>query len=150
MSTAGAPFLCSCTTEMVYTCLNRVARSAVALRSYVSAIVGCTCRLGTRHGAAELKAHPFFKGLDWEHLTSMKAPNIPEIEHELDTRNFENFEEDADAPSSTSGGKWKKRADPVFMNFTYKSFQAVGRDEGTALICFSYSRTGQGPCLFLH
>lgn len=64
----------------------------------------------------------------------MKAPNLPELEHELDTRNFENFEEDAEAPSSSSGGKWKKRADPVFMNFTYKSFQAVGRDEGIALI----------------
>jgi serine/threonine kinase 38 len=91
------------------------------------------CRLGTRHGAAELKAHPFFNGLDWDQLISMKAPNIPELEHELDTRNFENFEEDPDAPTSSAGAKWKKRADPTFMNFTYKSFQAVGRDEGTAL-----------------
>lgn len=91
-------------------------------------------RLGTRHGAAELKAHAFFKGLDWEHLTSMQAPNIPELEHELDTRNFENFDEDPDAPSSTSGGKWKKRADPTFMNFTYKSFQAVGRDEAKGVV----------------
>lgn len=100
-------------------------------------VTPCFCRLGTRHGAAELKSHAFFKGLDWEHLKSMQAPNIPELEHELDTRNFENFDEDPDAPTSTSGGKWKKRADPTFMNFTYKSFQAVGRDEGMALLICS-------------
>ena len=39
-----------------------------------------------------LQAHPFFNGVDWERLYSQRPPYTPVVAHELDTRNFENFE----------------------------------------------------------
>lgn len=49
-------------------------------------------RLGTR-GVAEIKNHPWFKGLPWERLYEMEAAFKPEVKDELDTQNFEKFEE---------------------------------------------------------
>ncbi|MCO5583442.1 hypothetical protein L7F22_037353 [Adiantum nelumboides] len=49
-------------------------------------------RLGTR-GATEVKAHPWFRGISWETLYDMEAAYKPEVKDELDTQNFENFEE---------------------------------------------------------
>jgi serine/threonine kinase 38 len=64
-------------------------------------------RLGT-NGASEIKAHPFFAGVRWESLYDTPPPHTPEVDGELDTRNFEHFEEDAsmDAPSqrAAAGG----------------------------------------------
>lgn len=39
------------------------------------------------------QTHPWFKGLEWEKLYQMKAAFIPEVNGELDTQNFEKFEE---------------------------------------------------------
>jgi serine/threonine kinase 38 len=39
------------------------------------------------------KAHPWFKGVEWDKLYEMKAAFIPEVNDELDTQNFEKFEE---------------------------------------------------------
>lgn len=50
-------------------------------------------RLGT-HGAAEIKGHPFFAGVDWGRLYSAVPPYQPAVEHELDTQNFEQYEDD--------------------------------------------------------
>lgn len=30
-------------------------------------------------GADEIKAHPFFKGIDWNNISKMKAPFIPDV-----------------------------------------------------------------------
>jgi len=57
-------------------------------------------------GAAEIKAHPFFRGVDWSALERMEAPNVPRVDHELDTRNFEKFEEEEgeEGERGVSGG----------------------------------------------
>lgn len=39
------------------------------------------------------QAHPWFKGIEWDKLYQMKAAFIPEVNDELDTQNFEKFEE---------------------------------------------------------
>lgn len=41
-------------------------------------------------GADEIKAHRFFKGIDWTKLArkEISAPFKPNIQHELDTSNF--------------------------------------------------------------
>lgn len=77
--------------------------------------------MGTRGGAAEIKAHPFFARVDWAVLRHVAAPNVPKLEHELDTQNFERFEEDGSAPASGGGKRWTRRADPNFVGFTYKN-----------------------------
>eukprot|EP01025_Chloroclados_australasicus_P069551 TRINITY_DN9833_c0_g1_i2.p2 TRINITY_DN9833_c0_g1~~TRINITY_DN9833_c0_g1_i2.p2 ORF type:complete len:209 (-),score=30.40 TRINITY_DN9833_c0_g1_i2:233-775(-) len=90
-------------------------------------------RLGTRGGADEIKAHPFFKGLDWDNLRQAQAPYLPELDHELDTRHFEKYDEDGTVAPAANVKRWVARADPNFVNFTYKNFQAVDRGEGNKL-----------------
>ncbi|KAL7124112.1 hypothetical protein ABFS83_14G026700 [Erythranthe nasuta] len=85
-------------------------------------------RLGTR-GADEIKAHPWFRGVDWNRLYQMKAAFIPEVNDEMDTQNFEKFEEpDSQATSATRSGPWRKMIpskDANFVGYTYKNFEIV-------------------------
>lgn len=89
-------------------------------------------RLGTK-GAHEIKAHPWFKGIEWEKLYQIEAAFIPEVNDELDTQNFEKFEEgDNQIPSSTKSGPWRKMLsskDVNFMGYTYKNFEIVNEHE---------------------
>lgn len=39
------------------------------------------------------QAHPWFEGIDWDRIFHMEATFIPEVNDELDTQNFEKFEE---------------------------------------------------------
>ncbi|XP_011658334.1 serine/threonine-protein kinase tricorner isoform X1 [Cucumis sativus] len=86
-------------------------------------------RLGTK-GAKEIKAHPWFKGTQWDKLYQMEAVIIPEIQDELDTRNFEKYEE-LGVPGQTtskSGPLRKQKLSPKDVNFvgyTYKNFEIV-------------------------
>eukprot|EP01105_Mastigella_eilhardi_P025649 TRINITY_DN7043_c0_g2_i1.p1 TRINITY_DN7043_c0_g2~~TRINITY_DN7043_c0_g2_i1.p1 ORF type:complete len:1096 (+),score=296.36 TRINITY_DN7043_c0_g2_i1:171-3290(+) len=50
--------------------------------------VNPSTRLGAK-GAGEVKAHPFFAGIDWKTLSSRPAPFIPMLDDELDTTFFE-------------------------------------------------------------
>jgi len=57
-----------------------------------------TRRLGNlKDGAADVKKHRFFKGLDWDAMSKRKntPPIVPVVEHEGDTSNFEEYEEEA-------------------------------------------------------
>lgn len=91
-------------------------------------------RLGT-HGVREIKSHPFFAGIDWNNLYNSPSPMKPTVESELDTQNFEHFDEDQSATgaSSSSSKRWQsKAADPSFVGYTYKNFEAVQPSPGGA------------------
>ncbi|KAL0433264.1 UNVERIFIED_CONTAM: Serine/threonine-protein kinase-like [Sesamum latifolium] len=79
------------------------------------------------------EAHPWFKGIEWNKLYQMKAAFIPEVNDELDTQNFEKFEEtDNQVPSATKSGPWRKMLpskDANFMGYTYKNFEIVNDHE---------------------
>lgn len=85
-------------------------------------------RLGTK-GADEIKAHPWFKGIEWDKLYQMEAAFIPEVNDELDTQNFEKFEEaDSQIQTSAKSGPWRKMLsskDINFVGYTYKNFEIV-------------------------
>ncbi|XP_059626049.1 uncharacterized protein LOC132269056 isoform X2 [Cornus florida] len=76
-------------------------------------------RLGSR-GADEIKAHPWFKGIDWDKIYQMDAAFIPEVNDELDTQNFEKFEEsDNQAQTSSKAGPWRKflqKLDSIYLS----------------------------------
>ncbi|KAK8285525.1 hypothetical protein V6Z12_D08G230900 [Gossypium hirsutum] len=86
-------------------------------------------RLGS-NGANEIKAHPWFEGVDWDRIYQMDAAFIPEVNDELDTQNFEKFDESENPvrkPSSKSG-PWRKMLsskDLNFVGYTYKNFEIV-------------------------
>ncbi|KAL9225182.1 hypothetical protein vseg_001132 [Gypsophila vaccaria] len=90
-------------------------------------------RLGTK-GAYEIKAHPWFKGIVWDTLYQMEAAFIPEVNDELDTQNFENFEETdkQSHPTNAKSGPWRKMLpskDVNFVGYTYKNFEIVNDHE---------------------
>ncbi|KAF8061170.1 STK38L [Scenedesmus sp. PABB004] len=88
-------------------------------------------RLGS-HGVAEIKAHPFFEGVDWERLHAATPPYVPRVEHELDTQNFERFDEDASMASPGAALRKWAVADPHFIGYTYKNWEAVHAAGGSA------------------
>lgn len=45
-------------------------------------------RLGAR-GSAEIKEHPYFKGVDWSHVYKEQPSFVPRVEHPEDTEYFE-------------------------------------------------------------
>ncbi|KAL0337257.1 UNVERIFIED_CONTAM: Serine/threonine-protein kinase CBK1 [Sesamum calycinum] len=49
-------------------------------------------RLGSR-GADEIKAHPWFKDVNWDMLYEMEAAYKPEVNGDLDTQNFMKYDE---------------------------------------------------------
>ncbi|KAH8958722.1 hypothetical protein BDL97_06G040900 [Sphagnum fallax] len=80
-------------------------------------------------GADEIKAHPWFKGVPWDRLYEMDAAFKPEVNGELDTQNFEKFEEAGSQPQHSSrSGPWRKMLtskDVNFVGYTYKNFDMV-------------------------
>ena len=78
-------------------------------------------RLGS-NGAWEIKAHPFFKGIDWNHIKeTLVPPFIPELKNNYDTRYFDDFEEDEPFYPINENSKGKKfqKKDMCFVDFTY-------------------------------
>ncbi|CAK9107127.1 cGMP-dependent protein kinase 1 (cGK 1) (cGK1) (cGMP-dependent protein kinase I) (cGKI) [Durusdinium trenchii] len=64
-------------------------------------------RLGClKDGTAEIKAHPFFKKIDFNELQRkrVKAPWIPPIKDDLDTSNFDDYPEDEYVEAYKSDG----------------------------------------------
>jgi len=53
----------------------------------------CYILANINSGSLYFQAHPWFKGVEWDKLYQMKAAFIPEVNDELDTQNFEKFDE---------------------------------------------------------
>ncbi|XP_051143592.1 uncharacterized protein LOC127260008 [Andrographis paniculata] len=90
-------------------------------------LCGVEQRLGA-NGAEEIKAHPWFNGIDWNSIYHSEAAYIPEVKDELDTQNFEKFEEsEHQSQSSSKSGPWRKMisSDVNFVGYTYKNFEIV-------------------------
>ncbi|XP_078427850.1 uncharacterized protein LOC144700255 isoform X2 [Wolffia australiana] len=94
-------------------------------------------RLGTK-GANEIK---------------MKAAFIPEVNDELDTQNFEKFEESCDqTQTSSTSGPWRRMLsskDINFVGYTYKNFEIVGDHEvqGIAELKKKTKPSSRGPSI---
>ena len=78
-------------------------------------------RLGTK-GTAEIKNHPFFRGLDWDGLRAQaKSRYAPKVGDEVDCTRFDKFEEEEPFYPSEDRGKRKLRKDINFVGYTYKA-----------------------------
>jgi serine/threonine kinase 38 len=99
----------------------RVPREANISKEAADLIYRLVCdkesRLGG-NGAAEIKEHPYFRGIDWDNLRNLPAPWVPQIEHEADSTHFDTFEETE--PFYPVILKKKSRKDGNFIGFTFK------------------------------
>ena len=77
----------------------------------------------------DVQSHAFFAGVDWDSMYLQRSPYVPIVTHELDTQNFEHFDEDARGISGSGAKRWA-RADPNFIGYTYKSYEAVQPADG--------------------
>ena len=74
-------------------------------------------RLGI-HGVEEIMKHPFFKGVDWKNIRKSKAPFIPDIKNDYDTKYFDTFpEEEPFYPPITANNKQRK--DVNYPGYTF-------------------------------
>lgn len=81
-------------------------------------------RLG-RYDSAEIQAHPFFDGVEWNELREANAPFVPEIEHDGDTKYFDEFseEEPPGPPNGRAGAPEPRSRDITFLGYNYRRFK---------------------------
>lgn len=78
-------------------------------------------RLG-RNGAAEIKAHPFFDGVEWDRLRTPEAvPYRPRLSSQEDTSWFDHFESSGVAAQPPLAS----HDDLLFADYTYKRFPSA-------------------------
>ena len=80
-------------------------------------------RLG-RNGAEEIKSHPYFKNIDWQHIKeTLIPPFIPELNGPYDSTYFDEYEETEPfyPLNNNNNSKYKKyqKKDMCFVDFTY-------------------------------
>jgi len=76
-------------------------------------------RLGNlRNGAADVKAHPWFKDIDWTKMYNrqLEAPIRPHVSSATDTRNFEEYD-DEPPRRQVYTAEMKKKYDASFDSF---------------------------------
>lgn len=88
-------------------------------------------RLGRDRGAAELKEHPFFRGVEWHTLRKIRAPFEPKLQSNVDTTYFpidEIPQVDNSAQMRAQAEASGQADDPTislpFIGYTYKRFDA--------------------------
>ena len=74
-------------------------------------------RLGL-HGVEEIMKHPFFKGVDWNNIRKTKAPFIPDIKNDYDTKYFDTFPEEEPFYPPISNNI-KQRRDVNYAGYTF-------------------------------
>ncbi|KAI8980442.1 Serine/threonine-protein kinase CBK1 [Pilobolus umbonatus] len=82
-------------------------------------------RLGA-NGADEIKAHPFFYGINWEQIRNERSPHIPQLRSITDTSYFPTEELDA-VPDRIDNQVYhadtvNAQKDLAFVGYTYKRF----------------------------
>uniref|UniRef100_A0A914YSC4 non-specific serine/threonine protein kinase n=1 Tax=Panagrolaimus superbus TaxID=310955 RepID=A0A914YSC4_9BILA len=79
-------------------------------------------RIGGKHGAIEVKNHPWFKDIDFENLRNTRAEFIPQVKHAEDTSNFDvgnlNCQDLLKDATLKSGHNFN----PAFYDFTFRHF----------------------------
>ena len=91
--------------------------SPVAQNFIKSLVSTCDKRLGN-HGVEEIKKHQFFKNFDWKNISKMKAPFIPDIVNDWDTKYFDKFEETEPFYPEKSTGKVKHRKVSIILSIS--------------------------------
>ncbi|KAG2387366.1 hypothetical protein C9374_001698 [Naegleria lovaniensis] len=81
-------------------------------------------RLGSAHGIADIKAHPFFKDINWALIRNEVPPIIPVLKSKTDTSYFTQYKEipqdEIDEEEPMKEGE-EESSDNPFKNFRYQT-----------------------------
>ncbi len=94
------------------------------------------CDVADRYDFEKIKAHPYFYGLQWEHLRAMSPPWIPDLHSITDTSHFDIADVAgvpqmlASQPDASSGDATldlyrNPTRDLAFIGYTYKRFETM-------------------------
>jgi len=85
------------------------------------------CDAKHRLGFEQLKAHPFFNGIDWSNIRNGRAAIVPVLRSEEDTNYFDQFDPvpEVAAPPPTDGKQPEKTS---FIGYTF--MRPPGEEEG--------------------
>ncbi|ORY28666.1 Pkinase-domain-containing protein, partial [Neocallimastix californiae] len=75
-------------------------------------------RLGVQSGASDIKAHHFFKDINWALLRNTKPPIIPKIKTSFDTSNFRNITENISFDIENDKSLRQIQMDDPFKDFS--------------------------------
>lgn len=91
--------------------------------------MGHETRLG-RNSAAEIKAHPFFAGVDWATIRNIESPFIPLLRSVTDTSYFptEDLNDVPEQPAGQEGGSGSK--DLAFLGYTFRRYEGSSHGNG--------------------
>jgi len=73
------------------------------------------CDSADRLDFAGLKRHPFFRGIDWNNMRASKAAIVPVVTSDVDTQNFDEFQEQPDILDDEVCGEANQ-----FIGYTFK------------------------------
>lgn len=72
------------------------------------------------NGVEEIKAHPFFVGVDWKKIRDKKAPYVPPVTSETDVQNFDQFKEETPWIDDDTTKKRNRKLDINFAGYSFK------------------------------
>ena len=94
--------------------------------------------------ASDIKAHPFFDGIDWARLHLLKPPEVPKVRDRFDTRYFDiqsSTSDSDDASRDSAMQEEKMQIQEEFEDEIVKNFEAevakatnLGQFDGTRVI----------------
>lgn len=92
-------------------------------------------RLG-QNGCSEIKSHPWFANVDWEHIRETKAPFVPQLSGPEDTRYFADEDDESKKFSKKPLAKCKEYSGQSlpFIGYTYLKDATAQVQFGTANI----------------
>jgi len=67
----------------------------------------------------QIKAHPFFRSVKWDSIRNTKAPIVPNVTSEIDTQNFDKFE-DVEPAANDQEESHNPEAQSSFIGYTFK------------------------------
>ncbi|ODV58031.1 serine/threonine-protein kinase orb6 [Ascoidea rubescens DSM 1968] len=82
-------------------------------------------RIGRFNGAAEIKNHPFFRGVDWNSLKQIIPPFVPDIKSVTDTRYFD--VSDIQITDDSLNANDIDTVDLPFVGYTYSRFDNLSK-----------------------